>query len=1193
MTTTNKATALNALTLPLQGVRLIEASAGTGKTYTIANLFLRALLGHDEHAQGVTVDQILVVTFTDAATEELRGRIRARIHGAREDFKRGTSKDDFIQQLIDDSNYPSKDQQLLTLAEQQMDEAAIFTIHGFCQRMLKQHAFESKTLFTSELVKDTSPLLLLCAQDYWRRAFYPQSKPLAQLILTTFKSPESLLAGLRSYIGLFDLHLLDQQLPEDLDAFSEQHLAPLLKLKATWKQDRAALYDLISNAGMKKNAKPLTRLPQMDAFLDSDGLLPPEGWELYSSGNVERAMLKGRPAPNHAIFRAIDAYLDSAVDIKATLRGVVLKAALHDIRRQLAQMQAERHQFSFDDLLSQLGNALFSDDASAQQLARAIAKQYPIAMIDEFQDTDPLQYRIFSSIYLPDGQPSSDTALLMIGDPKQAIYAFRGADIFTYMQARDQVSDHYTLDTNWRSTAPMINSVNGLFENATAPFIYDSSIPFLPVKPSPKANDKRLLLYNEQLPAMTFWLQNDLSSTIGSGTYRSLMAEATACEINRLLTASDNGQCALKSDKGSSPLQPADIAVLVRDRNQAAAVRKALDSQNIASIYLSNRDSVFSATTAQDLSQLLQACLQPNDERLVRAALACPLLQLDAATLDQLNHDEHAWETAAEAFSHYHQLWLNKGVLPMLRQLIFDHRIAEQLLSFSDGERRLTDLLHLAELLATASYEQQGPAALMRWYLEQLSEPSDQADNQQLQLESERNLVKICTIHKSKGLEYNVVFLPFPCVAPAQKSALFHDAVDHKTQLALVPSDEDYAAADEERLAEDLRILYVALTRSVHSCYVGMAPFKSGRPSDKECDLHKTAIGYLLAGRNPFHGSQLPELLQPLLNDDVVLCTPPEWDGVSYQPPEPVAEALAAQPFTGQIERNWWITSYSALSRHHDNSDASIQSFTVDDDEQAVLVAANEQPDDPWSLFNFPKGAAAGTFMHTLFEELDMNALRAGCDDSYLHSFVAEQLMLHGYDAQWQAAIVALLQNNLHAPLDGDQLTLLSLLDHQRRVEMEFYLPIESLNAPALNQLISKHDLLSAQAGQLHFHQLKGMLKGFIDLTFVHDGKWYVLDYKSNWLGDNASHYNQSAMQRTMIDHRYDLQYQLYSLALHRLLQQRLPGYQFDQHFGGAIYLFLRGVQPGDALKHGIFHHRPSETFITELDQLFGGQTLC
>ncbi|MGL5481865.1 MAG: 3'-5' exonuclease, partial [Aeromonas veronii] len=348
------------------------------------------------------------------------------------------------------------------------------------------------------------------------------------------------------------------------------------------------------------------------------------------------------------------------------------------------------------------------------------------------------------------------TALLMIGDPKQAIYGFRGADIFTYIQARRNVSAHYTLGRNWRSSSALVGAVNGLFERAKDPFIYEADIPFLPVEAQGKS--KALLLDGATAPVLHCW-QLSGQPTFNRGDYQSKMARATAAEIHRLLTLAREGKALI----GDKAVKAGDIAVLVRTGAEGKLVQQELARLAIASVYLSNRESVLEQTEAREILLILHACQNPSEERSLRAALATGLFDLDAKALDGLASDERAWESAVQEFMEYRKIWHRRGVLAMLRALLHRRNLASSLLASPYGERRLTNFLHLGELLQQVSSELDGEYALLRWLGEAVSRPSGQDAEQVLRLESERKLVQIVTIHKSKGLEYPLVFLPFIC----------------------------------------------------------------------------------------------------------------------------------------------------------------------------------------------------------------------------------------------------------------------------------------------------------------------------------------------------------------------------------------------------------------------------------------------
>ena len=1169
---------LEPTTFPLHGSRLIEASAGTGKTFTIAALYLRLLLGHGSadtaaaEKKPLNVDQILVVTFTEAATEELRDRIRARIQEALSAFKGGDVSDPFLQQLLLETEDHVVAAELLELAARQMDEAAIFTIHGFCQRMLKQHAFESGSLFETELITDDSTLLRQAVLDIWRGLVYNQPTEFAEAVLSVWIGPDRLLAELRPLLSKQDLQLIPQLDAVDLVDAWKQSQNWLQQFCESWCQSDTDLAELIQSSGVNKKSYNSKYVPRYLAAIDqyAEGMsrsVPDAEIERFRQSVLASKTPAGKVVPEHPLFELCEQYAEH----RLPLRELVISQTLQQIRKRFSELKQALRQLSFDDLLTQLDEALKTDDSG--KLRAAITQQFPIALIDEFQDTDPMQYRIFSTLY----SDKPTLGLFMIGDPKQAIYGFRGADIFTYIAARRSVQSHFTLATNWRSSSGMIDAVNSLFAGAERPFIYDEDIPFSPVKAADKADKTPLRVKGRKTAAMNVWYQGD--QLCSRTQYLNDFADACAVQIAEQLELAAQGQVTI----GTASLQASDIAILVRDRTEANAVRLALADKQIASVYLSSRESVFDTSEAIDLNLILQAVEEPTDERRLRAALATAMLDYPAQFLDQLNLNERLWESLVAEFTEYRECWQRLGIQPMLRRLMHQRQLAEKLLSAEQGERRLTDLLHLAEVLQKASLEQESSTALLRWYSEQLMQPNGDADEQRLRLESEEQLVTVITVHKSKGLEYPVVYLPFANSFRKADTTLHHDAqdrlcfdLDKKNKVA-------QAQADQERLAEDLRLLYVALTRSVYACYLGLANLQDGRAYTKS-GLYRSALGYLLLNGAKDNAELDARLNQLTQNPNISLRPLPEGRlqrGLFDLEQEPVINYQAAC-FSRTLRRDWRMSSYSALVSHGSSYLPPLPGLDLEVSDESDKVEPIQEVHD---IYSFPKGAQAGTFLHELFELIDFT----DCPPDQLQSLLEERCLLAGYDELWIPVLQQLVVDVLNCPLDETGLSLSKIGNQQKLVEMEFMLPCKGLDAKALSRIISQHDPLSVNAGELDFDRLKGMLKGFIDLIFEYQGRYYVLDYKSNHLGADSALYRPELLAGAMLDHRYDLQYQLYSLALHRFLASRIPDYDFEQHFGGVYYLFLRGMR-SEQPDNGVFFCRPSWTLVDSMDRLFRGE---
>ncbi|WP_430682036.1 exodeoxyribonuclease V subunit beta [Klebsiella quasipneumoniae] len=1172
---TDTAESLDPLRLPLRGERLIEASAGTGKTFTIAALYLRLLLGLGGEAaypRAISVEELLVVTFTEAATEELRGRIRSNIHELRIACMRGESDNPLYSALLAEIADKDDAAKTLLLAERQMDEAAVFTIHGFCQRMLSLNAFESGMLFEQQLIEDESRLRYQACADFWRRHCYPLTRDIAAVIHDVWKGPRDLLKSLDRWLqGEAPQLKSPPAADETLAERHQQIIGRIDSLKQQWREQVGEIEGVLEDSSLDR--RKFNRgnqgkwLEKVTAWAQEETLsyqLPDALEKFAQSFLLERTKAGGEP-PVHPLFSAVESLLASSL----TLTDLVLARAMVEIRDAVAREKRRRGELGFDDMLSRLDEALRGD--SGEALASAIRQRFPVAMIDEFQDTDPQQYRIFRRIW----RQRPETALLLIGDPKQAIYAFRGADIFTYMKARGDVAAHYTLDTNWRSSPGMVGSVNRLFSLSDNPFMF-REIPFLPVKSAAKNQGLRFTVDAADVPAMNVWLMP--GDTVGAGDYQTFMAQLCATQIRDWLSAGQQGRARLWRGETSRPVQASDITVLVRNRLEAAQVREALQTLGIPSVYLSNRDSVFETLEAQELLWLLQAVLSPERENTLRSALATSMFGLTALDIENLNQDEQAWDALVEEFSEYRQIWRQRGVMPMLRALMTARHIAENLLATRGGERRLTDILHISELLQEAASQLESEHALVRWLTQHIAEPDSNAASQQMRLESDKHLVQIVTIHKSKGLEYPLVWLPFIARFRKQDQAFYHDRETFAAVLDLGQDEASLELAEAERLAEDLRLLYVALTRAVWHCSLGVAPLSSRKSGNS--DFHLSALGRLLQAGEAMDAAGLAARLADFCHGDIALQRPGELDLTPWQAPAASIPPLSARELQRRIADDWRVTSYSGLQQHgFSGGQDLLPRLDVD------AAGVGEVVEDPQlTPHQFPRGAAPGTFLHSLFEELDFT-------QPVPDGWMAEKLQLSGFDAQWAPVLTDWLGGVLKTRLPGPDIALNQLAARDKQVEMAFYLPIaQLLTAERLDALIRQYDPLSADTPPLDFRQVRGMLKGFIDLVFRHEGRYYLLDYKSNWLGEDREAYTRPAMEQAMRAHRYDLQYQLYSLALHRYLRHRLADYDYDRHFGGVIYLFLRGMD-GQEGGQGIFTTRPVRPLIDGLDQLFAGET--
>ncbi len=1126
----------------LDGFNLIEASAGTGKTYTIAGLALRLIL-----ERRLQVGQILVTTFTELATAELRDRIRRRLRETLSALEEGTDIPEPAASAMKRASLtPETTFGLIEDAIRNFDEAPIFTIHGFCQRMLRDRAFESGTLFNAELVQDESVMLRDVADDFWRKHFYANSEIGVLAAMRMKLGPDALCKLISRMQSNPYARITPGATIEDVYGTIHEIETAWAAIQERWDQWEREIREIFCEARWAKDPYSIPQKMEAAIRVLADCLKHPTGStdeanciRLFSTTQIRNKTRSRKEVerPEHKLFELCETISGLEENLKVLASSVFVSWA----RKELTRRKYNRNVLSFDDLLSRLRDALVA--SGGKRLAEAIQGRYRAALLDEFQDTDPVQEEIFRRIYADSGAP-----VYLIGDPKQAIYGFRGADVYSYMGAAKRAAHRFTLGKNWRSTTPLVRAVNAIFQTRPNAFV-EEGIAFRPVTAAGEPDNQPLTTGGVVWPPFQFWTVEEEKPWAKTNALKPL-ARITASEIARLL-ASD-------TKIGASPIRPGNIAILVRTGNQGREIQAALTALNIPSV-IGSSANVFESPEAAELQRILAAIAEPQLGDLVRSAVTTDMLGFNANILEKALIEERPWEEILEKFSRFHELWKKFGFIRMLRDLMQQRGVRQRLLSLPDGERRLTNLLHLSELIHEASTARQlGISGTMKWLSTQMLQPDlARAEEFEMRLERDDEAVRILTIHKSKGLEFGIVFCPYLWTdRPFPKNdeigvTAFHD--DNELVFALGKPHVSLAdKAEKESLAEDVRLAYVALTRAKHHCATVWGNVKSSA----------TGLKHLL-------GENRTDVL--FRNSAEIACAPlPSGDDAPrYAAADPNIALKGPRQFSGVIDRSWGITSFTGLS-HGDLIEPMIPEFPNDETELEPPLPLAELT----GIAAFPRGANPGNCLHEIFEALNFT------NDAAIIPIVQSKLRafnIHGHEE----AVCAAIRRTLRLPLEpgSPDFTLSALPSTARLTELEFHFPINELSAGRLNALFSETRMMS-------FHTVSGFLKGYIDLAFEREGKFYIVDWKSNWLGPTAESYSPPAMKAEMQHKHYDLQLHLYTVAFHRYLITRLPGYSYDENFGGVFYVFVRGADPANP-DLGIHRARPDRDQIEDLNALF------
>ena len=1353
--------------LPLGGggTTFIEASAGTGKTHALTTLVARLVV-----EEGLELDRILVVTFTRAATAELRNRIRRTLGAVLDTVKTrvtgtpppiretapaplsneppvpaasqvreagsppapeaassarraGAERPVQARGVAPASPAPEADPQALELlarwegageaslaeaarrleaAMHDIDRAGVYTIHGFCQRVLADLAFESGFPFGFEVSGGDGGMVAGAVRDFWRRRLYPAPMLLVRHAVESGFLPREIAewaAARRSKTGVV---VVGGEPPSGtLEEREAQWRGAFEAVRAEWERHRDGFRaEVLEGSWLNRSRYRPARVEEdlrriEAAFSAPEPRLPEEGVAgRYGRASLSGACKKGHVLPGNPLFDA----LDRLEEASRTLRSVfgqwlrwARREVLAEVRESIRGRIREDRRLGYDDLLIELDDAL--GGAGGARLAARIRREFPCALIDEFQDTDPLQARIFARVYGegrdgargeasgggpeagsadagPNGEirdggragtpgdgtgtgsaagagPASRATLIVVGDPKQSIYRFRGADVFAYLAARRRARDCLHLGHNWRSVPALVEAVNGVFAGAD-PFVAPG-IDYRPVAAARGGGAPLRIASGEDGGPLRFWLvarsQGDRLRTKES--VAPVVAGATANEIVRLLDLAAHGKAAIEGER----LTGADVAVLVRTREQGRLIAEALRERGVRSVEIDD-GSVFDTPEAEQVERLLWALAEPGREAGVRGALAGDLFGLDARALLALGDDERAWARWAERLAGWRSNWETRGIGAVLLRLLEGEGGAGHLLVHRDGTRRLTNFRHLAELLQEAeTRERLAPAELAAWLSHRRRTASDRPDDStQLRLESDEQLVRVLTVHGAKGLEFPVVFCPFAWDArgPVRRSgtvdATYHldAAQEYREVLDLDPDDRAGSIEWIEEFSESVRLLYVALTRAKYRCVVAWGQVSGAEHAPLAWLLHRSgdgpgtrgpdaAIAALEAVADRFTGLSASDWIGEVeayarrfpdaISITVLDPDPPPVYALGL--PEGPLSALAARELDRPLRSIRQMTSFSALSAEalaagggFGRSPVGRDEAEVDrpdhDQHEAPAGGAGEEADATGragrerTAFTFPRGPVAGSCLHRIFERVDEPS-GIGPDKPDLDAICREALQDFGIERDWWPVARAMVERTravrLHEPgredPDGDggsgRDSGFRLRDPIRRlVELEFHFPVEGLDRARLAACLAEHGYpdpfarpVQGRAGEPP--PIHGFLRGYVDLVVEHAGRWYILDYKSNWLGPAPADYGPEALAEAIRAGGYPLQYLVYLVALHRYLGVRLPGYGYERHVGGAFYLFVRGIDPASGMRRGVYFDRPSAACLHALDECFGG----
>lgn len=1106
----------NVTEVSLDGCKLIEASAGTGKTHSVGILVLRLLL-----EKNIKINQIMMVTFTQAAVEEMKSRIRNFVYQAWQySHDSSHSIDAGVKQYL--AIYQGREQELqrvLNEAVSILDEVSIFTIHGFCARTLKEFAFETNQSFDLKMTTDFSEILYEALHIVWRKNITTLPPVLLKKLFDLSFSDAKLAEMTKAYLD--GCHLRDEVLPVETDIADILNSLENLNNEVMLAQNAIATHienneEIVMRAVHEQNkgsrlyklfnASSQSIIDDLDSFV----------LEFKKSSKIDRF---------NTDFRELIQNYTYAKEASLTYSKLALTTIYHrnalEIVKEIQNIKNRRSIQTFDDLIHNLHRTVTTE--SGQNLCKSLRAKYKAVFIDEFQDTDKYQYEIFSSVFM--GHPNT---IFFIGDPKQSIYSFRKADLDVYKLARSK-SETFTMYNNYRSNEPLLEKLNRFF-GVEDPFA-DNEIAYTEVGCG-KPDLGRLVDENGKENCFECFEYSN-------------KGQATQHMVEKILRLLAKGYSILEKGK-TRKILPSDIGILVRNHIDAKSVKQELGKKGLPAVVV-DESNVFHSEVATYVSYILLAINQVNNSSIYQA-LGTPLFLNYFNEIARINIEKEILH-----FEDFKNIFESKGVYSMFQLIMKTYNVRGNLLMANEknGQRLLTNLIHLVELLQHEQSRFKMSGEEMIDWLKRAKEEGMNGENSfEQRLESDENAVNIVTVHKAKGLAYNIVFTPFLESTHKPKFITKYKQGDkYFISLDCNNNEEAAQAFAKQYEQEERRIVYVALTRAVYYCGIYTKPNS------------KNTLGHFT---NTWQGPK--ESIVNFESDSQLHC----HNSVAQLLPEP-----NAVPALHLFDKQWAVLSYSGI---------------VSTGQHAAVTNVENPSTDAFEQFVFdkmPKGVFFGSFVHEIFEKIDFadsanweNIIRKTGQKhlGWPHPLSESQMADMPFYMQWFQHICKTRLTTAEGEFS------LSNIENKLH-ELEFYFPYDQIDSAGLKNVLQTVDIEIKD--ELY---MGGMMNGFIDLVFEHGGKYYLLDWKTNFLGNNLQAYGNSNLDQAMIQHNYHLQYLIYTVALCRYLQTRIPNFEYDTHFGGVYYLFVRGIRQGQ--NTGIFFDRYTKQTYQSVEKCFGKDLL-
>jgi len=1163
----------------LKGIHLIEASAGTGKTTTIVHLYLKILLGIKDDPSSLAihfkVQKILIITFTNSAKKEIKNRIKKSIIELRESLLLKKTKNSTFLYFIKKIKCFKTAINNLTIALNTLDTASIFTIHSYYNYIINLCKLSIGFVFKNDFINENYDIQLRATILFWQTYCYKLSKEVSKIIFTYWKEPKLLLDYIKPWLDRNDIKIVSLKISTNSIVKYHKKLINHIKFfKLYWTKKNYVIlekYTSIIRSNKKNFLKNLLNyFHKITNWAISDTInyeIPKE--IKYFKLTKMKTIFSIEKKPKFLFFTYVNQFLKK----NFSLKEIFLFNALKIIPKFIKRLKEESNKLEFNDLEKLVKQKIINN----KKIRALLRKRFPIAFIDEFQDVNYQQYLNFYKIY------KNNASLILVGDPKQAIYSFQGSNLYSYLKVKSKIKNVYKINTNWRSSRDMIDSINILFSNKQHPFFLKQIVFFKSKNPKKKNLEHSFKINGLQQEALRAFFVSKENITLED--YKRKSAEQCAANINYLLQKGIEKKASLTVNGVSRFLKIKDIVILVRNKYESTLIELALKAFNIKSRYLSKQKSIFSSIEAKNLLIILKCILDPTNRKKLKNMIMSDLFSENIQDVYLFKDSNTKFLALVKKNMFYKEIWKNYGIGYLIQKIFSDNDFINLKAVYCCSNTNIRNYLHLGEILQKKFYIFNSKKMLLDWFKEKIFFPNLTKTDEVIKHNKNSNYIKIMSIHQSKGLEFSISWIPFFISSIKNKLCIFYDKKKNKFFIDINKSVVNLKKSREEQFSEEIRLFYVACTRSIFHCTISLASITS---KQKKNTIEKTAIEYLLQKNKNKKNDSFFKNFKRIQKKYVIKVTDNIHSSKKiFNTEKKIPKFFLKNFFFNRKNLNTWNKfSYSRIVNSN---------YKEKNEYQSIYVKLNKKVEEDLKLktnilnsHTFPKGKFFGLFLHKILKNYQPFS-------NFTEEKIFKYLKLINLNKNWKKPLTTWMNIIIHSPIVKNKCTLFNLNSYTCKKELQFYIPIKNnltnsdffqilYNSSYLNKFKNNKNLLAKSI------DIKGFLKGVIDILFFFEGKFYIVDYKSNWLGETNKFYSKKNLITEMLEKNYYVQSIFYTLAVHRYLKIRIPKYKYKVHFGGVFYMFIRSINHFNQIKNrGILHTTPSFSVINKLNNILSG----